>query len=206
MLYLLLGTFKGKSQDSISIRIKRCSRIILPFQNLINVKIKYSNTSDSINYLLYGVDIIETKKDTSQNYKDQRQGLSCAFTNRKGEFIYGFRQWISYYRLSKLESVSKKNRKFSKKQYKNREKDPLVLMPKQSIYRKYKINLKSEGIELGMNKLQILLICINQKKTKSQLEADEKQFNAITYSGICKTQINKFLFLNFASEYLQNIK
>ena len=91
MLYLLLGTFKGKSQDSISIRIKRCSRIILPFQNLINVKIKYSNTSDSINYLLYGVDIIETKKDTSKNYKDQRQGLSCAFTNRKGEFIYGFR-------------------------------------------------------------------------------------------------------------------
>lgn len=205
MLNLLLGTIKGKSQDSISIRIKRCSRIILPFQNLINVKIEYSNTSYSISYILYGVEMIENKVDTSPNYKDQTQGLSCVFTNKKDEFIYGFRQWSSY-SYSKQESVFKKENKFRKKLHKNLKKDPLILMPKQSISRKYKINLKKVGIELGMNQLQILLICINQKKTKSQLEIDEKQCNAITYSGICKTQIKTFLFLNFASEYLHNIK
>lgn len=194
------------SQNDIHLKLLHYSKFILTHQNRFNVKIKFTNTSDSISYILYNANRLQKGNDT---VTDCNVNGVCLFYNvidKNDSLLKSEKGLVEYRRLWK-QRYTKKEKKVNKL-YKTFPADslygpwsynPIVLKPKQSIKRKYTARFSERDlITVGWYKLSVNFgsgyLVLDRDSVK--YEEDEKKYNAKVFFGYSGTKFKKFLYLS----------
>jgi len=210
LLCCLLG-HSLQANDTVFVNIRHCSKIILPFQRKISIKVELINTSDSLTYLLYNINYLGVTiyPDSLQDYKKQTYGLDISIKNEDGEFADPFFR-ESFPRPKKI--LHHKFRKFKKSitpiynVYDFSRIIPFVLKPKQTVVNKYRVNIKNVKIKVGWNNVRVLYKSGYYRfdLIKEKFKEDEQKYNAKVFFGITGSEYKRFYFWNFINVHYYN--
>jgi len=194
------------SQNDIHLKLLHCSKLILTHQNRFNVKIKFTNTSDSISYILYNANRLQKGNDTVTDCNVHAVYLTYNVIDKNDSLLKseeGFHCFGRYWKR-RLTNTEKKEIELIKKLrtdslYEPWRYGPIVLKPKQSIKRKYTARFSSRDlITVGWYKLSVHFASgyLFIDRNGGKFEEDEKKYNAKVFFGNTETKFKKFLYLS----------
>ena len=180
------------AQDSIKINIVSSSKIILPFQRRIHLKVRFSNMSDSLSYVLNNIHDLIITSDSIKDNKFNRSRVYIYYLDKNGELIHV--EFINCKKNAKRIPMYKNKNDSIIKQI------PIVLKPKKSKTIKYKARFLNEcDMALNWYKYRIMLkSCLYDfYMNKDEYKDYEQKYNAKLYVGYSETEYRKFLYFNF---------
>jgi len=179
------------AQDNIKIKIKSYSKIILPFQSAIKLKVKFINLSDTLTTVLSNIDILQLKMDTLKDNQSEFPELSIVFIDKNGVV---FKHPLCVH----LNVLKRRKHNLRNNSNSSIECNTLTLKPKQSVVRKYAFDLINENTFYGWYRFNIVLTSGSNVNLDI---AKESELNSMLFEGYTESEFKNFFNFNIQFGY-----